>query len=124
MNFKINPTNTTPYVSIDPLTKSFDMKGRSSPESAVMFYSPVIYSIKDSVKEVESFSFNFDMEYFNTSSSKCIFDILKVAKTARNSGQSIIVNWYYEDWDEDMREAGEDYEHILKIPFNYIELSK
>ena len=32
------------------------------------------------------------------------------------------VNWYYEEDDEDMLEAGEDYESIIRVPFKMIEI--
>ena len=34
------------------------------------------------------------------------------------------VNWYYEEDDEDMLEAGEDYEAIVSIPFDKISIEE
>ena len=33
------------------------------------------------------------------------------------------VNWYYEEEDEDMQEAGEDYAAIIQLPFKLVETS-
>ena len=33
----------------------------------------------------------------------------------------MLVRWYHEENDEDMKESGEDYEDIIKIPFEFIE---
>lgn len=123
MKLQILPTKNTPFINVDLNSKLFEMKGRSSPQSAVNFYYPILDSLKRTIHETDNFSLNFNLEYFNTSSSKCIFDILKVAKTASNQGHKIEVNWRYEDWDDDMKEAGEDYEDILGIAFNYIEVN-
>jgi hypothetical protein len=57
------------------------------------------------------------LEYFNTSSSKCLMDLLKrVEKMPAKSS----VLWYYEEEDEDMLEAGEDYDAIIDMPFRLI----
>ncbi len=66
------------------------------------------------------------MEYFNTSSSKCILDVFKKLENVfkKNNEEGVTINWYYEEDDEDMLEAGEDYQSILKIPFKMIELEE
>lgn len=61
------------------------------------------------------------MEYFNTSSSKCLYDILKEIKYLSDQGKEVNVRWYYEQDDEDMMEAGEDYSDLLDLPFVFVE---
>jgi len=39
-------------------------------------------------------------------------------------GSQIVINWYYEQDDEDMLEAGEDYQAIINIPFKMIEVAE
>ncbi len=39
-------------------------------------------------------------------------------------GAKVEVNWYYEEDDEDMFEAGEDYQSIINIPFKMIEMEE
>ena len=64
------------------------------------------------------------LEYFNTSSSKCILDVFKKLENLHNkSVAEVVINWYYEEDDEDMLEAGEDYQSILKLPFKMVEVS-
>jgi tagatose-1,6-bisphosphate aldolase len=61
---------------------------------------------------------HIQLEYFNTSSSKCLLDILKKLQiVSQNGGSKVKVVWYYEEDDEDMLEAGEDYQAIIRIPF-------
>ena len=60
------------------------------------------------------------LEYFNTSSSKCILDIFKRLDAVMQGGGKVVVKWFYGEDDEDMREAGEDYQEIVKIPFQLI----
>ncbi|MEM7298694.1 MAG: SiaC family regulatory phosphoprotein, partial [Bacteroidota bacterium] len=65
---------------------------------------------------------HFIQTYFNTSSSKCIYDILKEIKFLKERGKNVRVRWYYEQYDEDMMEAGEDYSDLLDLPFAFIEI--
>jgi hypothetical protein len=62
------------------------------------------------------------LEYFNTSSSKCILDLFK--KLERLDGTEVSINWYFEEDDEDMEEAGEDYQAIINLPFKMIEVEE
>jgi len=64
------------------------------------------------------------LEYFNTSSSKCILDLLKRLEKINQAGSKVSVNWYFESEDEDMEEAGEDYQAIIKLPFKMIEVEE
>lgn len=99
------------------------IKGRSIPENSIEFYKPIIDWIgayggsPQSATEV-----NIQLEYFNTSSSKCILDVFKKLETL--AGTDITVNWYYEEDDEDMLEAGEDYQAIIDLPFKMIEVEE
>ncbi|HAW19252.1 MAG TPA: nuclear pore complex subunit, partial [Flavobacteriales bacterium] len=66
---------------------------------------------------------NIQLEYFNTSSSKCILDVFKKLESV-NGKTTITINWHYEEDDEDMLEAGEDYQAIINIPFKMIEMEE
>jgi hypothetical protein len=44
-------------------------------------------------------------------------DLLKRVELSKNEA---VVNWYYEEDDEDMLEAGEDYDEIIELPFRLI----
>ena len=99
------------------------LKGRSIPENSIEFYKPLIEWI-DSYSESPNSStvLNVQLEYFNTSSSKCILDVFKKLESV--TGSEVSVKWYYEEDDEDMLEAGEDYEAIIDLPFEMIEVEE
>ena len=63
------------------------------------------------------------LEYFNTSSSKCLLDILRKLEALKKSAKSTVtVSWYYEADDEDMMEAGQDYDSLVDLNFNIIKI--
>ena len=68
----------TPYVRLDGEKGLIEIKGRSIPENSLEFYKPLIdWLERYSSKPLENTNVNVQLEYFNTSSSKCILDMLK-----------------------------------------------
>lgn len=125
-SINIEGTPKTPTVSFDAKTGNIEIKGRSIPENSIEFYKPLVDWL-DKYSEVaqDTVNVNIQLEYFNTSSSKCILDVFKKLENIQNKGKAeVVINWYYEEDDEDMLEAGEDYQSILKIPFKMVELSE
>jgi len=100
-----------------------EISGRSIPENSIEFYKPMIEWLKEYVNEPIKTEVNIKLEYFNTSSSKCLLDVFKKLEDI-NKKTEVIINWCYEEDDEDMLEAGEDYESIIKIPFNMVEVEE
>jgi hypothetical protein len=71
---------------------------------------------------MNSLKANIYFEYFNTSSSKCLFDLFRKLSLIDQTGRNVVINWHYESWDEDMLESGEDYKDLLSLEFNLIEI--
>ncbi|MDE0472655.1 MAG: DUF1987 domain-containing protein [Ekhidna sp.] len=121
----IEPTRTTPMVKFDPDEGLLEMKGRSSPENSIQFYQKVLDSIDEySEHGGGEFTANIAFEYFNTSSSKCLFDVFKRVRKIEDSGREVTINWFYEEGDDDMMEAGEDYSDLLNLDFNFREIEE
>lgn len=116
-NINIEPSPKTPKVIFDHGQGIFEIEGRSIPENSTEFYQP-IYAYLDAYGDSPSgeMNFRFKLEYFNTSSSKCILDILRKLEKIHENGGNVKVTWFYEEDDEDMQEAGEDYQRIVKVP--------
>ncbi|MDX9697003.1 MAG: DUF1987 domain-containing protein [Bacteroidales bacterium] len=122
-SISIEGTPKTPSVSFDANTGIIEIKGRSIPENSIEFYRPLVEWLEEYSKEPQKLTtVNIQLEYFNTSSSKCILDVFKKLETIKKAKNEVIINWYYEEDDEDMLEAGEDYESIIRIPFKMIEV--
>ena len=121
----IEPTRVTPLVNFDFEEGILELKGRSSPENSILFYQKIIEGLEEFAdSDQETFTANFSFEYFNTSSSKCLFDVFKRLSKIEEAGKDLIINWYYEEDDEDMMEAGEDYADLLDLEFNFLEIEE
>ncbi len=117
-----DPTNVTPYVSFNPESGEFVIKGRSIPENAEMFYSSILGWLEclcddPPVKIV----LTLQLEFLNIASSKRLLFILYRLLEARAKGSRVMVRWCYDERDQDMLEVGEDYaQMVTDIPFEYV----
>ncbi len=123
-NINLEGTAKTPVVSFNDTTGLLELKGRSIPENSIEFYKPLIEWVDKYARDPKpSTTLHVQLEYFNTSSSKCILDLFKKLEGVRSSGNEVTVLWHYELDDEDMLEAGEDYQAIINIPFKMIQVA-
>lgn len=116
--FSIEGSPKTPTINFDLSSGVLEIKGRSIPENSIEFYKPILAWIEQySASAKEETTLQIQLEYFNTSSSKCLLDVFKRMETLQGK---VVIEWYYENDDEDMLEAGEDYEAIIHVPFKKI----
>ena len=115
----------TPSVSFDGDSGVLEMRGRSIPENSIEFFQPLIDWV-DAYGATPNPKTRVDMklEYFNTSSSKCILDLFKRLERINKEDSQVLINWYYETDDEDMEEAGEDYAAIVGLEFEILEIDE
>ena len=119
----IEGTPKTPTVRFDASKGTIEIKGRSIPENSIEFYRVLVDWLEAYAKEAQpQTQVNIQLEYFNTSSSKCILDVFKKLEAIHKANQGVTINWFYDEDDEDMLEAGQDYESIIRIPFKMIEV--
>ena len=113
----IQKTKTSPEVIMDFDKGILEIIGESYPENAVGFYKPVFDWLNSVIGSNVPLTVNFRLDYFNTSSSKCVIDILDILdKYYANSGK-VEVKWYYKEDDDDMLETGEEFSTDIKVPF-------
>jgi len=115
----------TPTVNFDGENGVMELRGRSIPENSIDFYKPLNEWIENYGNSPKPNTVvDIKLEYFNTSSSKCILDLFKQLEKLNSKGTVVNVNWYFEEDDEDMEEAGEDYDAIIDLPFKMIEVEE
>jgi len=119
--FVVEPTEDSPKVSLNPLNGVLFFSGTSIPENSEEFYGPILDWLADFVDtQPEQVEINFKLDYFNTSSSKYILEILRTLERLPDTTTSV-VKWHSLIDDEDMKEAGEDYQIMVKIPFEMVD---
>ncbi len=107
-NLTIKETTYTPQIDFN-IEGTLSMKGKSYPENAFEFYEPVMDWIEEYFENNAKDKTIFDIEitYFNSSTSKVLFDMLDLFEENCND-HSVTVNWIYDKDDESSKEAGED----------------
>jgi len=124
-NIIIEGTPKTPSISFKYDQGLFEIKGRSIPENSIEFYKPIVdWLEKYALSPQKKTEVNIQLEYFNTSSSKCILDVFKKLEAIYKADNEVVINWCYEEDDEDMLEAGEDYQSIIRVPFKMVEIEE
>jgi hypothetical protein len=121
--YSTQPTPRTPFISFNPSTGAFEINGKSIPENPGGFYRPLIDWIGNYIETPAAVTtLNIRLEYFNTSSSKFIVDILRKLDSIKKEGKGdVVINWLYEKYDDDMAETGDDFKNIVKsATFNLV----
>jgi len=126
----ISPTSFSPKVILDHEEYFLEIAGESRPQDVREFFGPILAWMNDfadlvmSGKNKSPIIFNFNFDYFNSASAKCILDICKVLARLRSKEFDASVKWYYVKNDTDMLEAGIEMSQIIKLPFEFIELEE
>lgn len=120
----IEHTPKTPSITFNPKQGKLELKGRSIPENSIDFYKPLLDSLDQYASNpVSPTQVDFQLEYFNTSSSKCIVSALKLLETIHKNGTPVIINWHYEEGDDDMKDSGENLQvNVISLAFNFVQL--
>jgi hypothetical protein len=125
----IDKTTSSPKVILDHENKVFEISGESRPPDVQEFYGQILTWLDDfgayTIRSDESKDpviFNFNFEYFNSSSGKFILDICKILASLRSKEINIMVNWHFEKDDTDMLEVGKEMSRIVKFPFEFVQI--
>jgi hypothetical protein len=117
----IDATPSTPAVNFSSDGRLL-IEGRSLPEDVNKFYKPLIEWILGLNSECVKMDIN--LEYLNSASSKKLLELLKCLD-ANSRIKSLIVNWHYEEGDDDALETGQIFEEVLnRAKFQYHEYAE
>jgi hypothetical protein len=110
-----------PRIVLDKDKDVFEISGNSLPEDMIGLYSPVFKWIDEYKKQPNpETKLVVKLNYFNSSSSKAILDIIISLSDLIYQGFKVKVVWHYLDMDDDNLSTGKEFEGVTKIPFQYI----
>ncbi len=117
----IPKTDETPEVNFDPAGNIFEMSGKSLPEDVTDFFDKVVNWLEEYAKNPNDETvFDFKLTYFNTATAKLIFDILNALESISENGKKVLIKWHYSEKDEDMKNAGVEYEDLVEVDFEHV----
>ena len=117
-NLLIQGTKSTPDISFDETLGVLKVQGYSYPENAAAFYEPVLRWLRGYFERANAPPLGIELEmiYFNSSSSKILLDLFDMLDQYAAAGQTVSVNWIYDQDNESAYECGlefeEDVEHM------------
>lgn len=119
---EIEGTRDTAYILFDKENNVFEIKGNSLPENTNKFFEPIFDWIEHYIQNPNaSTHLNCDLEYFNSSSAKMIYQIFIEFEKLKGLGKDVNISWHYESGDALIEEKGLEYKAILDVPFTLIE---
>ncbi|MBA3970624.1 MAG: DUF1987 domain-containing protein [Bacteroidetes bacterium] len=117
---ELSPSNNTPHIILDVDANTFLIEGKSFPEDSKEFYRPVIEWM-DEFKQTtpKSVKICFNLFYLSSSSIISVKQFLMKAVELNTGGAAIIIEWAYDEDDDDIKKTGEDYQKLTKLNFEY-----
>jgi len=112
-------TSNMPEVRFHVDSRTLRFTGESFPENVVEAYQPVrefleAYFAQEPLPRLRLI---FELAYFNTSTSKTLYDLFFWLAQLREQGADIAVEWRYPSDVEVMQEHGEDFAEDINLPF-------
>ncbi len=121
-DFVFSPKINYPFVLTDGNEGKVLISGISIPEDPNSFFMPLKAWIDDFLThQSDSLIVNFEMFFYNRTTSNYFYKLLHSLKKFNDEGKSIVINWYHYPDDEDVKEDGEDLEYQLKFPIHIME---
>ena len=115
----INPSDKS--LAVDITYGIMNFTGRSILTDPKVFFDPITIWVNKYLKSpADETVINIKLEYIDTASTQSLYSILRQINTVRKKGLVLMVNWYIEDEDPEMKELGEMIEQRLGIEFQYI----
>ncbi|MBZ0156286.1 MAG: biofilm regulation phosphoprotein SiaC [Alphaproteobacteria bacterium] len=120
-NLYFEATQSTPRIHFDASTGVLEMSGESYPENSFAFFAPVMAWIREYLSRTSGpVEARINVSYLNTSSTKCVIDMLDCLEEAFRSGRNVSVNWYYDGENDRAADTAEEFREDLTMPFTII----
>ena len=87
------------------------------PENPMLFFEELYSFTEEFLQKTKKLNLHVDLEYFNTSSARYLYDYLKKVIPISD----LQLTWFYDSDDEDILESGKEFEELCKIKFEFVE---
>lgn len=117
----IEATTMTPRVQFEAVSGRLTIEGESYPESSNVFYEDIFNWLREYLDaDKRAIEMHFKLNYFNTSSAKCILDILEMLEKYTKESGKVRVFWHYYEDDEDILQSGEEFAEDVSLDFTFV----
>jgi len=115
-------TNTKyfPLVDFDAQSEICEISGESYMEDCQTFYDALMDWLNEYFQTSKRLTFVFKLTYWNTSSSKCIIEMLHLIKQYEKEGNNLIIKWYCDKEDIDVIKEISDFKTLSGLNIEII----
>ncbi len=115
---RLEASEDTPQVILDRQNNEFMIKGRSLPEDAPKFYTPILEWLQEYVKDPNSETiFKMELDYYNSASVKELIRLLLTLEDIKKTSNSVKIIWYHKKKDKLMKSRGKEIKSLVDLPF-------
>ncbi|SCA54764.1 conserved hypothetical protein [Candidatus Terasakiella magnetica] len=116
-NVKIAATERSPEIEFDFDSNVFTMRGESYPEDVNEFFGPLMERLESHFEDQDAseIKFTFELIYFNSSTAKILMGLFDLFDETAEAGNKVLVEWRFEEDDDNMEELGEEYGEDLEF---------
>ncbi|MEG0001744.1 MAG: DUF1987 domain-containing protein [Comamonas sp.] len=109
-NLYIAPTPSSPEVDFQFDARTLSLRGESYPENAAAFYGDIIARLKEFLGAQSGITLevNIALAYFNSSSTKMLFNLIEALSNAAEDGNAVRLNWFHDEEDDTILEFGQE----------------
>lgn len=118
---RIDQTKYTLAIDLDPESGKLRFAGESYPENARAFFAPVFTWLEAFLATNPArVDVELSLDYLNTSSTKCLLDLVELFEKSRAAGSPVTVTWFYSKDDEDTLTMGQEIAEDTGIPIQFV----
>ena len=118
MDLNIPRTTATPEIRFHAETGVLTISGESYPENSFDFYAPVLEWLARTLPQLAGLRLEVSVSYMNSSSIKCMLDILDAIGEAHAAGKKMEVVWNYETDNPRALDLAEEFRSEVSFPFS------
>ncbi len=117
MELNIPRTPSTPEIRYHDEQHVLSISGESYPENSFDFYAPVLEWLASALPKLPALRVEVTVSYMNSSSIKCMLDMLDAIGDAHAAGTKVEVVWNYETDNPRALDLAEEFRSEVTFPF-------
>jgi len=118
----IEATKYSPSIHYHEDRAILEISGESHPENSFVFFKPVFDWLRTELPGLERLTLVLHIAYMNSSSTKCMLDVLDMLDERFITGADIRVRWYYDAGNERAADLAEEFQEDMSMPFEILPL--
>ncbi|MBL8682143.1 MAG: DUF1987 domain-containing protein [Myxococcales bacterium] len=108
-------------MQFDEASSTLSIRGESYPENAFEFFKPIQQWVGERASKRDGvLVLEIAVTYMNTSSVKCMMDLIDQLDAASQRGANVSVRWVHSESDERIRELGEELLDAVTLPHTFV----